>query len=78
MVGDMLFFFAMEDLTEGVELTTTYIHCQKLSYSKRAERLAHSWGFTCDCRLCELDRRGGPELDKELALLVAKYDNEIM
>lgn len=53
--GNVMTVFNVVDLKKGDEVTVNY--CDPLDpYQKRADRLKFSYDFSCDCRLCELDR----------------------
>jgi len=64
--GDMLFAYAICDLTKGEELTIPYSSPMQ-PYKSRVNYL-NKWRFSCDCRLCQLDSAdpGGEELRAEL------------
>ena len=48
--------YALSDIKKGGEITIAY-HNLKDSYSKRARHFQQSYGFTCDCALCEWERK---------------------
>jgi hypothetical protein len=69
----MMFVYALEDLEEGAELTTPYTSFTH-SFAKRSDQLTKKWGFTCDCRLCELDGRLGKAKRVQLEKLEDKFE----
>ena len=42
------------DMPKGTELLLAYL---KDTFTSRTERLARSWGFTCNCELCIADAK---------------------
>lgn len=55
-LGDLLIITANKDIKANEEITLNYIGCNKnYSYNERLEFIK-GFNFTCDCRLCELDR----------------------
>ena len=54
--GNLMLLYAIEDVKEGAELTTSYLDFDGEFYAQRTENLKTKWNFECNCRLCELDR----------------------
>jgi hypothetical protein len=53
-IGDVHFLRACRDIAVGEELTHQYVS-PEIDISARQEKLQNTWGFECDCRLCEID-----------------------
>ena len=56
-LGDMLFLFAKKDIEKNEEICVNYFGCNKSYSFDERTRILDNYGFTCDCKLCELDRR---------------------
>lgn len=65
--GDVMLIHATKDLRKGEEVTHSYVHPSK-EYAKRCQTFTKQWGFTCDCRLCELDKVD-PECSKRAKIV---------
>ncbi|USW58215.1 Putative SET domain, tetratricopeptide-like helical domain superfamily [Septoria linicola] len=59
-VGDLMILRATKDIKEGEEITHTY--SEVADYDARAAALMTTWGFECQCKLCEAERQDGKEL----------------
>lgn len=53
-IGDMIIFRATRDIAKDEEITTLYKEVNA-DYETRDAAL-RTWGFSCDCKLCEADR----------------------
>ncbi|KAG9977713.1 SET domain-containing protein, partial [Aureobasidium melanogenum] len=53
-IGDMIIFRATRDIAKDEEITTLYKEVNAC-YETRDAAL-RTWGFSCDCKLCEADR----------------------
>ncbi|THW48638.1 hypothetical protein D6C76_06144 [Aureobasidium pullulans] len=53
-IGDMIIFRATRDIAKDEEITTLYKEINA-DYDIRDAAL-RTWGFSCDCKLCEADR----------------------
>ncbi|CAD0022782.1 unnamed protein product [Aureobasidium pullulans] len=53
-IGDMIIFRATRDIARDEEITTLYKEINA-DYDIRDAAL-HTWGFSCNCKLCEADR----------------------
>ena len=59
--------YALSDIKKGGEITIAY-HRPDDSYNKRAKHFQLSYGFTCDCALCEWERKD-PKQEERNALM---------
>ncbi|CAK1356573.1 hypothetical protein CB0940_12129 [Cercospora beticola] len=67
-VGDLMILRATRDIKEGEEITHTYSDVP--DYDSRAAVLQTTWGFECQCALCEAERTDGKEIrDKRQELM---------
>jgi hypothetical protein len=53
-IGDVHFLRATRDIEPGEELTHQYIS-PEIDIEERQKKYGGTWGFMCDCRLCEVD-----------------------
>jgi tetratricopeptide (TPR) repeat protein len=53
-IGDMIIFRATRDIAKDEEITTLYKEVNA-DYETR-DAAFRTWGFSCDCKLCEADR----------------------
>ncbi|KAH7731125.1 TPR domain protein [Aphelenchoides avenae] len=65
--GDVMVVHAIQDLKKGEEIVWSYTDALD-SFSLRTKHL-YPYGFSCDCRLCELDRADGDDVCNERAKL---------
>ena len=65
--GDLMMVYALSDIKKGREITIAY-HNPDDRYVKRARHLQRSYGFTCDCALCKLERKD-PKQEERNALI---------
>lgn len=63
-IGDVHFLRATRDIEPGEELTHQYVS-PEIDISERQERYQGTWGFKCDCRLCEIDGAVSEEKRKQ-------------
>ncbi|KAH0360684.1 SET domain-containing protein, partial [Aureobasidium melanogenum] len=66
-IGDMIIFRATRDIAKDEEITTLYKEVNAC-YETRDAAL-RTWGFSCDCKLCEADRTC-PALPRRKQLLL--------
>ena len=59
-VGDMLISVAVVDIPKDTEITQIYMP-PKAAYQLRADQYRKSWGFACDCALCEGEKQSPKE-----------------
>ncbi|KAF2206564.1 hypothetical protein CERZMDRAFT_52923 [Cercospora zeae-maydis SCOH1-5] len=59
-IGDLMLLRATRDIGAGEEITHTY--CDVPDYDSRAAVLRTTWGFGCQCKLCEAEREDGVEV----------------
>jgi hypothetical protein len=69
-IKDIMLVYALRDIEQGEEVTLKYVGYD--TYANRGKSL-RSFGFECDCRLCELDRADDQEICREL--LIYKHQN---
>lgn len=53
-IGDVHFLRATRDIEAGEELTHQYIS-PEIDIDDRQKKYSGTWGFRCDCKLCEVD-----------------------
>lgn len=53
-IGDVHFLRATRDIEPGEELTHQYIS-PEIDIEERQKKYGGTWGFKCDCELCEVD-----------------------
>ncbi|KAK4451416.1 SET and MYND domain-containing protein 4 [Podospora aff. communis PSN243] len=71
-LGDMFISRATRDIKKGEELFQTYIPVKPL-IDERNQKYQSSWGFTCNCSLCSIERTSSVfSKRKELANQVEK------
>jgi hypothetical protein len=77
-IGDVHFLRATRDIEPGEELTHQYI-APEIDIDDRQKKYEGTWGFKCDCQLCEVDgavpaekRRQRLQKFEELKSLVMK------
>lgn len=58
----MLFLRATRDIAAGDEITSQYV-APELTIKERQQKYKGTWGFECDCRLCQVDRQAGQETE---------------
>jgi hypothetical protein len=63
-IGDIHFLRATRDIEPGEELTHQYIS-PDIDIAERQKKYKATWGFECDCRLCEADGAAFEETRKE-------------
>ena len=61
-----MMIYAVNDIKKGEEITLFY-HCPIDAFSKREEHF-RIYGFKCDCKLCELERKD-PKQEERAALV---------
>lgn len=69
---------ALTDIHPGTELTITYVD-PHLSREERLDALSHSWGFTCSCSTCTLDKhlsRASDERLEQIEEILELFDDE--
>jgi hypothetical protein len=62
-LGDVLFLRATHDISAGEEITSQYV-APELILEDRQQKYKGSWGFECDCHLCQTDRDAGAEVEQ--------------
>lgn len=72
-MGNIMVIRALRNMKSGEEATITYIG-NDASYISRLSRLHKSWGFSCDCTLCEADRTDGLEACQKRDELKSRVD----
>ena len=63
-IGDVHFLRATRDIEAGEELTNQYVP-PEIDIDDRQQKYQTTWGFTCDCELCEIDGSVSVELRKQ-------------
>ncbi|KAF2033869.1 hypothetical protein EK21DRAFT_57881 [Setomelanomma holmii] len=63
-LGDMLFLRTTRHIRAGDEITAQYV-TPELTLGERQEKYKSTWGFECDCRLCQVDDQVGPAVEQE-------------
>jgi hypothetical protein len=63
-LGDMLLLRATRDIFAGEEITAQYV-TPELTYKERQQKYSGTWGFECDCSLCEVDEKMGEEMERQ-------------
>lgn len=63
-LGDILLLRATRDVATGEEITAQYI-TPDLRFEDRQEKYKQTWGFECDCRLCEGDNKVDSALERQ-------------
>lgn len=63
-LGDLLVLRATRDISAGEEITAQYV-TPELAHERRQEKYEGTWGFRCDCRLCELEGAIGREVERQ-------------
>lgn len=53
-IGDIHFLRATRDIAAGEEVTHQYVS-PDIDIDERQEKLRGTWGFECDCKLCQMD-----------------------
>lgn len=67
--GDIMMVYAVRDIKKGEEVTLSYNN-PFYPYSKREKHFRGTYGFKCECELCELERND-PEREERAALVDA-------
>jgi hypothetical protein len=62
-MGDLLLLRATRDISAGEEITAQYI-TPELTSQDRQQKYRGTWGFECDCRLCEVDGKVGSKVER--------------
>lgn len=63
-IGDIHFLRATRDISAGEEVTHQYVS-PEIDIIERQEKYEGTWGFKCDCHLCEVDGTVSEEKRKE-------------
>jgi hypothetical protein len=73
-MGDILFLRASRNIEEGEEITSQYV-APALTYRERQKQFEHTWGFTCDCTLCAIDKNAGTALEGQRIAIFEELKN---
>lgn len=71
-IGDVLLLHATSNIPAGAELTHAYDHSP--DYFARQASLERTWGFECDCELCQVEKNEDPEIRKKREELRGEAD----
>lgn len=71
-VGDLLIVRASRDIAAGEEVLHSYV--ESADYEQRQSVLMSTWGFECDCRLCEAEKSDDPGVRAKRRELAARAD----
>jgi hypothetical protein len=63
-LGDVLLLRATRDISIGDEITAQYI-TPELTFEERQQKFKGTWGFECDCHLCEADKKAGMGVNRD-------------
>ncbi|KAL6709652.1 hypothetical protein ACN47E_001080 [Coniothyrium glycines] len=63
-IGDLLLLRATRDISEGEEITAQYL-APDLVYAERQKNIYDTWQFRCECKLCELDKAIGKDIESQ-------------
>jgi hypothetical protein len=63
-IGDLLLLRATRDISAGEEITAQYT-TPGLTFADRQQKYKGTWGFACDCQLCDVDMRAGKEVERQ-------------
>jgi len=69
-IGDVHFLRATQDISAGEELTHQYVS-PEIDISDSQQKLRGTWGFDCDCSLCETD---GMVSEEKRNLRLSKFE----
>jgi hypothetical protein len=63
-MGDLILLRATRDISAGEEITAQYI-TPELTVQDRQQKYKETWGFECDCHLCEIDGSFGNDAEQD-------------
>ena len=66
-----MLFHAIKDIKKGEEITTMYSQPFR-SFPSRDQSFRLNYGFTCECRLCQLDRNDAECEERERLVEMCK------
>ncbi|KAF2655824.1 SET domain-containing protein [Lophiostoma macrostomum CBS 122681] len=72
-IGDLLVLRALRPLVEGEEIFLAYD--ENPDYDARQAALMTTWGFECQCKLCEAEKTDGVDVRKKRAELVKEAES---
>lgn len=72
LIGDIMIIRATRAIPAGEELWISYD--ESSDYDARKESLMRTWGFECDCALCEAEKADDPAVRKKRRDLVSEAD----
>jgi hypothetical protein len=73
-LGDLLLLRATRDISAGEEINAQYI-TPELTFDARQQKYKGTWGFACDCRLCEVDKKVGIDVEWQRMALFDEMRN---
>ncbi|KAF2463540.1 SET domain-containing protein [Lindgomyces ingoldianus] len=76
-IGDVHILRATKPIAPGEEITHQYIS-PDIDIMERQEKFKVTWGFECDCRLCEIDGGIGEEVRRQRVLLFEELKAAVM
>ncbi|KAH7401742.1 hypothetical protein DE146DRAFT_735078 [Phaeosphaeria sp. MPI-PUGE-AT-0046c] len=67
-LGDLMLLRATRDISAGEEITAQYV-TPELTTEDRQQKYKGTWGFECDCRLCEVERNVGSDVERQRMII---------